>query len=985
MKFVNKSENFVTDAKKKTLSLFAILLKAAFSFLVAVGVPLIFFVFFLFKEPRSIEVINKYIDNGIRNAGFGYGYKYENTKISLESINLIYNINNLGVTFGDNFLLFPKINLKIRVLNLLRGRFIIEELNIGKLSSHINLNNSNFSEVHGSIFSSDYISKLLYKVIAYLHMDGNIIKSLRFDNSILYFSDDKNKTTDKFGLSGTIALSRGRKDIVELDADFRAKINDEPKITDISGKCNIFRDKNIVCRSNINNISFGSLHLANVSTEGEKFDSIVKNIAGLFDCEFTANFTNYVTLESSSFSVYSDAGSFDLKQFFGGKITYRDMSLQGGTRGWDTITIKNLKSKLLLSRNIDFSMSFEMHLRKHMKIDININNASVVDVKILWPVFLDDFEIRKWVIEHFKDGRIPQARARMNFNYVGNDFSLTEIESEILLKETKLDYDTDFPDISNIDAKAIFTINDMNIYINSANMAKTQIKDGKVYINFNDEQNLLGISAKTVGKAYEAMYFIDNGAREKIEKIVTTYVDGTAFLDVDVKIPINDNISLSDTFIEINGEVKNNSTFLLSDQSNFKLSILKKFNSNVFSSEFDLADSNIKFETIDFVKLSGQNLKIGLDIKVIESEKILLDNIVGTGSRLNLKGSGVVKNSLLDELHINNLSYGDNSFSVDYKLEENLRGKIHISGDNLNFNKEIHIDDLKKYLSGSPWGPNLILDEGEYSISFKNLLINREYTIKNVDVNASFTAGTIDYLNAKTQRSDSNFMSLDFSKVDEQKNSDYKYMFRVECSNFGKFLSELNITNNLVYGDLYLDGNIGKNDTISGSLRLKNKFSYITETAKHTNVKFFNYILNSSEVPSDIKNNLVNQNTISFARLQADFKLVGNSLWIDNFLLNSDEVLGMGVSGSGSVDIKSGKIHFAGFVIPLEKINMLFGINKIPLVNKLFFGKEQGGLLILGYKFTRDNFDSDYNFEILPSSAINPVSILPILIIFLLL
>jgi hypothetical protein len=244
--------------------------------------------------------------------------------------------------------------------------------------------------------------------------------------------------------------------------------------------------------------------------------------------------------------------------------------------------------------------------------------------------------------------------------------------------------------------------------------------------------------------------------------------------------------------------------------------------------------------------------------------------------------------------------------------------------------------------------------------------------------------GGIKHLWARTQRNDNNVASLDISSVNDSKDL-IKYNITVECLNFGKFLSELNLSDNLIYGDLYLDASLDRNNVLRGDLKLKNGFNYLIEETGDRNTKFLNYVMNNDEVPDSLKKTLKNQNTMGFEKLRASFELADNILRVDDLLLNADDVLGLGISGEGDMNIESGKIKFSGLIVPLEKINTIFGMNKIPILGDMLFGNRGGGLMAIGYEFTKDSFGSSYDFRITPSSIINPFSLKNFLFIFLLL
>jgi hypothetical protein len=96
-------------------------------------------------------------------------------------------------------------------------------------------------------------------------------------------------------------------------------------------------------------------------------------------------------------------------------------------------------------------------------LDIFLNNIDINKTNTFWPVFLSQNGIREWVIEHVKDGYIDNAFAKMKFDKVNNTFIFSDIYSEVFIKKLYLDiYDT-VPIIKDLDVKAIFTKNDMNI------------------------------------------------------------------------------------------------------------------------------------------------------------------------------------------------------------------------------------------------------------------------------------------------------------------------------------------------------------------------------------------------------------------------------------------------------------------------------------------------------------------------------------------
>ncbi|MDR2777739.1 MAG: hypothetical protein LBB24_03145, partial [Rickettsiales bacterium] len=476
----------------------------------------------------------------------------------------------------------------------------------------------------------------------------------------------------------------------------------------------------------------------------------------------------------------------------------------------------------------------------------------------------------------------------------------------------------------------------------------------------------------------------------KVKDITSKYANGLASLDIGVKIPLaNDTIALEDVFLEVRGAVRGNSTYFLTVGSDFELHILKEFGSNVFRTKLNLKDSAMDFSTIDFIKGRGQQLDISLEIVDSDSGRILLDNILVSGDLLNINGDGVIDNGKFTGLWLEKVRYGENSFNIIYRIDKNSRVNVRLEGDSMCFNRKLTKKDLDSYLdqylaTGKNSNSDFPLGNAEYSLSLKELLINGEYRLKNLALSALVENGGIRHLRAKIQRNNSETTSFDVSRVDES-TGDIKYNIVAECSNFGELLSELNISNNLIYGDLKIEAVLDRNNILTGEIGLRNGFNYLMEKTEQKNTKFFNHIMNNSEVPESLKNTVKNQSTIGFSKLEAKFKLADGLVTISDCLLSTDDVLGIGMSGKGDMDIGSGRIKFSGLMVPLEKINTMFGLNRIPLVGDLIFGSKGGGLMAIGYEFSRANFNSDYNLRIIPSTIIDPFSLKNFLLIFLLL
>jgi hypothetical protein len=957
------------------------------------SLSLTFFIIFLLQKPREIEVLNEYVDRKVAEMYPQWDYRRGSGKIGLSGLKLTYHLDNFKVKFNSNFLFLPSTIFKIEIRSLLRRKFKIDELIVENLDSYIYLNSTLPPKINGNDSLGDQpISGLFYSIIEYLHTKEIAIKSLVFRNSIARIYDANENISNKFELDDIVLSFKKKNNRSTTSINIYARINNGNKYNPakIAGGCHIYQNREISCNIDADNFLPSNIHLQNILGDDSHYGNILDGIHGLFNVRLSLNFTDYIILKNSDFTIFSSAGSFDLGGFLSKKITYRNFSLEGETLGTNYINLKNLRATFLLGKNIDFFMTLQAESRKTMEIDVNIMNASTGDLKVLWPVFLNDFALRDWIIEHLESGHIPKAKARMKFDYLDRGFELTKIDSKVIFRNARLNYHSNFPSFYNMDALAVFTMDGMSIEVDRASMANnTQVKAALIELDFNDDKSMLNISAKTFGKIYEAMYFIDNGARKKIKEITLNYLNGPASLDINVKIPLaNDSIALKDVFIEIGGEVIKNDTFFLATDSNLKLHVLKDFLSETFRTKLDLEDSIINWATIDFIKKRGEQLDLSLEI-VDSDSGILLNNILASGAGLNFFGEGLLAGEKLSGLQLKNVNYGKNSFSINYVIDENFGANLELGGDSININLNIAEkasgDYIKQYLmenmSSNADSP---MNNIKYNVFLKNVLINGEYNLENLALEGLVKDGLIRYIKAKTQKNGGSTAFFDLTQIDRA-GDDIKYSIAASCSNFGQFLSELNMTDTLIHGDLHIDAAIASNGVIAGEIGLRDGFSYIIGKSNQRDTKFFNYIMNSKDVPDNLKNILKHQSTLSFNKLEAKFKLTNSILAIDDFLLSTNDVLGIGLSGAGDMDVKNGKIKFSGLMVPLEKINTMFGLDKVPIIGNFLFGGKGGGLMAIGYRFTKDSSDSDYNFKIIPSTLINPISLKNFLLIFLLL
>ena len=968
VRFFRKFRIFLKKEDKKVFPVAIILFRIIASLFIILLLPVIFFIIFIMKEPREFVSINNYIKNKSAEIGVKH-IDFNSAKLGLNKhFEVVYIVKDLEVSIKDVSVKFPTINFKIKLTDLIKHKIVFEEIELDKFVGHFGYENDERRNNKSSLSYSD-VEKIVHNTLDYFVNKRVMFKNFTIKNSEFYFFNRDIKDIDKINIhSSEIEIKKHKSNI--LTVLMNINITNENKNIKSLNYCNISPTKHVDCKVQFNNLFISDV--IKIFTKNTPAQEYTDNINGIFNLEFYISFIDYTKIQNSTFQITSNSGNFLLKEFFPDRIYYTNLFVEGTSKNVNHLSLNKVKAKVGTNKNLnknttDFKMSMDVKDKEFMKLNFDIDNAKVGDLNSFWPLFLDDNGIREWVVEHFKTGKINKSFAYMDFEYINNKFVLKDIKSQVNFNNTLLDYDDDFPLINNISATAIFTTEDMNINIKSGNLANTKILNGKVYTNFINKPSI-NITANTVGNPYEMFYFIENKNRKEVENSVLPYINGIANSTVNIDIPLYKDIDLNSVLVDIEGHVKNNNTFLLKNNSGFDFSVKKDYNSNNFKTKINLQDSYIDFDVIDFVKKKKVNLLLNLDIIIKNNNIVLLNNIYSIGENLKVNGNGKILNGNLTELNINNIKYNNNNFNINYLLLQNNIKTLSVKGDNLHINIA-NLQNSQKQEINSNFGDLNI------HCLFNNIILNNKYNINNVEGNINFVKSSLDNLSIFTTKNDEKILSFNIDKntTDEDK----KYNINGKIKNIGTFLSDLDVTDSVIYGDLYTNGYIDKENKIKVSVRVKNKFGFITKDMK--NIKFFNLILNNDLISQKTKDKLTKENSLMFESMRADLYYYkennDNLLKIKNFILKSDSMFGVGISGKGKFFVDSGKIDFGGVVIPADKLNTLFGINKIPVLNTVLFGSKNGGLFTTGYSFERVDYNSNYQFKLVPisGSSVNSV------------
>ena len=217
------------------------------------------------------------------------------------------------------------------------------------------------------------------------------------------------------------------------------------------------------------------------------------------------------------------------------------------------------------------------------------------------------------------------------------------------------------------------------------------------------------------------------------------------------------------------------------------------------------------------------------------------------------------------------------------------------------------------------------------------------------------------------------FLSIDNNNfINATKNED-KYIINGEIKDIGSFLNYSNINKNIISGYTIFSGDYYDN-SLNLTIKIKDDFDIITTTAKDSNI--FRKLLESEFVSDKTKDKLRNDNSLSFSEAVAEIVFYDNNiLKLKSFALKSKGFFGVGIGGKGKIFIDTGEISINGAIIPADKLNTLFGLNKVPVINSIIFGGKNGGLFTTGYDFYKKSYKDNYTFKLTPisTSSVNSI------------
>ncbi len=939
--------------KNRFFSLITFVLKFFFSIIFILFLTVFAFLFFIFIEPREIAKLNTYLINLANNLDSIKELNIDRAKLSLDSkLRLNYTVENAVIDFENNtYLKIPSVSITSNLFNIIFKKRIINSIILKHI--YIDTKSNNFTTNEKTTKNNTFL-KSIYNTTDFINKKNIPIKSIIVKDSKIKFDDTDNNINyilinlDNFKNSKTINF------LTSINID-----NNSKKFI-ANNSCKFYQDKTIECNINVKDLTTNNF--SKFYKNGHQFSNYINNIKTDFNGNIFAKFSDYVNLDYAKFEISSKNGEINLRSIFGDKFRFKKLYASGNFRNnFKNITIDSFNVDIL-DKKYTSKLSLSLNANEdQILFGINISNVNVNKINTFWPVFLDDKGIRNWVINHISNGYIKDANANMEFkkDLKNNKFDLFKINSEINIIGAKLDIYETIPIIEDVDAKAIFTENDMNIHINSAKFENTELKNGLIYSDFNAKKNILDIKVNSIGNVNELLHFIDKNEKDTIDKNVKKFLNGQAKSDIKIKVNLDsDDIDLKDIYIIAKTNINKNESIIL--KNGLSISLQKEFNSNIFNIDADLCNTDLYFPFLDINKKQNIYQKLNFDINIKNNNEILIENFKKYEKNyINFTGNILVKDSELIDLELNNITFENNSFNFEYTLNRNTP-HINISGDLITLNNSLDesYSNLKK----------LFFEESNSKLNLQlKTNINKIYYNKK-KLKSFISNIVIENNNVLNSNLNSFYGKSDYIKLVVNNINGGISDFKLEISNIGKLLRNLNINNNIVGGNLKYSGTVLSNFIIKGELSITNGFGIVEQSLKDKTILA---IINNDIIPGKTKKTIKNKGDINFSELKSNIEIYKDVINIKNLIIYG-KLIGIDITGKGKFYFENGKIYMDGVIIPAGIINRLFFMDKIPLLNTILLGKGNGGIFGVNYSFSKNNYNSGYEFNVNKTSVFVP-------------
>jgi hypothetical protein len=713
----------------------------------------------------------------------------------------------------------------------------------------------------------------------------------------------------------------------------------------------------------------------------EDLNKIDTNINGSINIAIS----NKKDLKKLDFKLRADKGSFEFKDFFKEKIEYRQMVIQGDFDGINKIlNIAKLDADLISKIANQTEMS-NPHLSMGLSIAILENNKNKYDFLIklqnplideadrFWPIALSQNGIRDWVLKSVAGGSINQGFVKFSITTEENaESKLQYLNAQFDFSKVNLNYDKNFPEITNISGVASFTKNNMKVVIQNGDVLKSKIINAEVAINdFDMPINILSIKGKIEGQSGDGLKHASND--EDFHNEIDKYLNGIAQTEIEIFVPLVEDLTLKKTFIAVKSNISN----LKNDNLNGSVTAYTKkdHESDVFVSNIDLKDCEIANKELQIFKNKEEfgNLSFDTDLKkekVIEFKNIILkkskinaEKLANNSTIIGKIAFGYSPFNLLN-INLKNQNFAKNNFSFNYdfnpansSIKASLKGKYFDVSNLLN---------AKFFNNNSKNSPQKI----QINASLDHLELLNKKIINRFNLNVACEDGICKSGALNGNISKQKNMALRIQRNLKNEKSE-EYLIDGQINDAGFIIEALGISNLVTGGNAKINirqNLINKKLVLDGDIKINSDIIIFENEAVKK--------LSKNNLFSQVKDKIFSSEKTTFGSINIDFLIEGDELNIKSLVANNFKI---GITAKGKINLKNQATEIKGMIVPGYIINSLFGLGKIPIlgsvISGLLTGGEGGGIFSIRYEYIKKAGEKEGNFSTNKVSAFVPSSI----------
>ncbi len=954
--------------KKKKIPLFY---KLNFSILLLASLLLAYFLVVVSIEPKSIPLITKKIEEVLQdklqtdvslNQSYVSFTRYGTLKVVATGLKILYVLP--GATEKQPFVI-PKLEAEFSLFKIILLRFEPSKIKVVNPTIVV----EDLRKFRQASEENSAAKNSAIQFLSAIRSGQFPIKNFEIENALILAKGQDFDTQ--------ILLKKSQiRTSIEGGALFISSVNklsfdEEKSDVDLNSSCRLSKSDGLKCDVVLENFvvnSVSDLHpdlviLDRLNTTLKASASFVVKEKKLGEVLFKAEAKN---------------GDFIFPEFFAQKMDFSDFSVSGKyDNNSGALNLFEIKTFLIDSAK-PLKTGDSTHLQMSLAIsdvrnlqtpkldfDIKLKNAPINELEKLWPSALHHSGIRTWVIAHIKDGSVKDAYAKFSLQKNAAEFLLNDIDAELKIVGTNLDYDSAFPTIKNIDATAKFNKKSMKIALTSGEVLSSKISEGLVEIDdFLAPKTMLKISGKSQGHAADSLKHVDHKSSDFV-LAVEKYLNGNSQNSFDVRLPLVEKIELKDAYIAINSSISDLKNDYL--KGTLEIHCKKDFASNDFVTKVNLNAAELNVQPFSVTKKVGVESSLNLAVSVKNPKKIKIKNIELTKKEAkNLaKISGEVEFEttpfLLTNVNLKNDNLGKNNYAFSYLANKKTSTqKISLKAQQLNFAPFIE----QKFFAGA--SSNTKFTNVSLQLAANNIGFLHNKSLKNFYLFLSCSNNFCGNGLAKASQGNKQLIDLHAAKNAQENFS----VITGRVNDVGYLAEAFGISNTISGGaaEVKLQSKmVNKKQAFEGLVTIDNEITFY-ETAR---VKR----LASNDLFSQIKDKIFSNEKTTFNSVKIDLALQSGVLDLKSLIANNYKI---GITAKGVVDLNNDSYTIKGMIVPGFIVNNLFGIGKIPVLGSvvgLLTGGEGGGLFGIRYEYTKKKGDKEATFETNKVSSFVPTSI----------